>query len=205
MACKSLVIIHGTGPRFVHFTVSQYLDDNCDKYDWIALAPLHISRICMGYISRLWEDEQLVGKVKSLSLPCPQYDSMVDWEILDKQCSLRHSLWRRFPLAQHAADHWGHYVAEALQHAPCPKELSLEVEESLVSGDLRASTCWFMSLDLPYYAPEPELNGVHLLAYFGIHRVLRTFDSKRTLTFSHRTTTVGRQFPMPPSLGIFQS
>jgi hypothetical protein len=174
MACKSLVIIHGRGPRFVHFTVSQYLHDNRDKYDWIALAPLHISRICMGYLSRLWEDEQLVGKVKSLSLPHPQYDSIADWETLDKHCSLRHKLWRRFPLAQHAADHWGHYIAEALQNATCPKELGLEVEEALVSGDLRGSTCWFMSLDLPYYAPEPELNGVHILAYFGIHRVLRT-------------------------------
>ena len=165
-ACHPLVTEHDGSVQFVHFSFKQYLEDKkeSESFGWLPEALPAITDACLKCLSDVMNRWR------------PQIDAPPS------------NLFTRFPFSQHAADHWGHYAAEALQRDK-PGSLGQKVEDLLLTEDFVAASCKLMSAiysvsdHWPFFSVNDldlhgALEAMHLVAYFGLHTLIPTFISK---------------------------
>lgn len=154
-ACHPLVKEHDGNLQFVHFSFKQYVGDKPENFSWLLESPPAMTAACLECLSNV-ANRWRKGSPRQLLIA--------------------------FPFSQHAADHWGHYAAEALPHDKSGR-LGQEVERFLLTQDSVAASGKIMS---PIYFfreawPFPTVNdldlhgpldAMDLVAYFGLHTLI---------------------------------
>lgn len=157
-ACQNLVIQPKNRLEFVHSSLKEYLERDPESQSWMSEAPVSLTNACIDCLSsavRYWNDIQRANHI--------------DFQ-------------NQFPIAEHAADHWGNYAAKALQN-PGSEETARKILSLLSDGDAAVKIGKLMTteyeggeesigfrIDVYMYRP---LGAQHLLAYFGLATLLR--------------------------------